>query len=287
MVTGEAMNRRSFLEGAAALGVLGPAAGRAAAFSSGRLSVVVRGDGPDVVLVPGLTNGRSVWDGLVRALPGHRWHLVQVAGFAGEPPRANAAGPVVAGVAEELAQYIATARLRAPALIGHSMGGIVVLMLAARNPARIGRVMAVDILPAPAASFGVSASGLKPIADALMAELGRSAEGRQALERFVAGFGGGAVPRSGSDSGVVARATHELATIDLTPELPRIKAPLSIVYGVPADPAAAGTIDRRYAAAYAPAPQARLRRVAGAGHMVMLDQPARFAAEVKRFLGDR
>jgi len=54
---------------------------------------------------------------------------------------------------------------------------------------------------------------------------------------------------------------------------------------VPADPAAAATIDRRYAAAYAPAPQARLRRVAGAGHMVMLDQPAAFAAEVRQFLG--
>lgn len=280
------MNRRTFCAGAVALAAAGPACA-AASFESARLTVAVRGDGPDVVLIPGLTSGRAVWDGLVRALPGHRWHLVQVAGFAGDPPRGNAAGPVVASAAQEIARYIGEAKLAAPAVIGHSMGGIVALMLAARHPARIGRAMAVDILPAPSAEFGLSATRLKPFADALMAELGRSAEGRQALERFVAGFGGGAVPRSGSDSGVVARATHELATIDLTPELPRIKAPLSIVYGVPADPAAAGTIDRRYAAAYAPAPQARLRRVAGAGHMVMLDQPARFAAEVKRFLGDR
>lgn len=156
------MNRRTFIEGAAALGLAGLVAEEAAAFASTRLTVQVRGQGPDVILIPGLTNGRAVWDGLVKALPGYRWHLVQVAGFAGDPARGNAEGQVVASVAGDIARYIAEAKLAAPAVIGHSMGGIVAMMVAARFPARVGKVMAVDILPAPAAGYGFQSSGLKP-----------------------------------------------------------------------------------------------------------------------------
>lgn len=278
------MNRRTFIEGAAALGLAGLVAEEAAAYSSTRLSVQVRGEGPDVILIPGLTNGRSVWDGTVRAIPGYRYHLVQVAGFAGDPARGNAEGQVVASVAAEIARYIAEAKLVAPAVIGHSMGGVVAMMLGARHPTRVGKVMAVDILPSPAAGFGFEAAGVKPWADAIFGSLLSSPEGRQTLERIVGGYGGGAVARSRSDSNVVARATHELATTDLTPELPKIRAPFTVVYAVPSDIQAAAPIDRRYAAAYAKAPKARLRRVPGSGHMVMYDQPQRFASEVREFL---
>lgn len=278
------MNRRTFIEGAAALGLAGLVAEEAAAYSSTRLSVQVRGQGPDVILIPGLTNGRTVWDGTVRAVPGYRYHLVQVAGFAGDPARGNAEGQVVASVAAEIARYIAEAKLVAPAVIGHSMGGVVAMMLGARFPARVGKVMAVDILPSPASGFGFEAAGVKPWADAIFGSLLSSPEGRQTLERIVGGYGGGAVARSRSDSNVVARATHELATTDLTPELPKIRAPFTVVYAVPSDIQRAAPIDRRYAAAYAKAAKARLRRVPGSGHMVMYDQPQRFAAEVREFL---
>lgn len=278
------MNRRTFIEGAAALGLAGLVAEEAIAYSSTRLSVQVRGEGPDVILIPGLTNGRVVWDGTVRAVPGYRYHLVQVAGFAGDPARGNAEGQVVASVAAEIARYIAEAKLVAPAVIGHSMGGIVAMMVGARFPARVGKVMAVDILPSPASGFGFKAAGVKPWADAIFGSLLASPEGRQTLERIVGGYGGGAVARSRSDSNVVARATHELATTDLTPELPKIRAPFTVVYAVPSDIQSAAPIDRRYAAAYAKAAKARLRRVPGSGHMVMYDQPQRFAAEVREFL---
>ena len=63
--------------------------------------------------------------------------------------------------------------------------------------------------------------------------------------------------------------------------------------GVPVDPEAIGPvprlvigagIDRQFAAAYARARAARLVRIDGSGHMVMLDQPARFAAAMRTFL---
>lgn len=278
------MKRRTFITGAVAWSAASLAGPGEAAFMSRRISVVTVGRGPDVILIPGLTSGRSVWDGVVRAVPGYRYHLVQVAGFAGDPAGGNAAGPVVAPIAAEIARYVRDAGLTTPSVIGHSMGGILALMLAARHPDRVGRVMVVDILPAPAAGFGFDSAQLKPFADALFASLTATPEGRRTLDNLVGGFGGGAVARSRSDKGVVARATHELAVTDLSPELPRIRAPLTVVYAVPTDSAAAAPIDRRYAAAYRRPAGVRLRRVAGSGHMVMLDQPARFAAEARAFL---
>src|SRR3546814_12890155 len=90
-------------------------------------------------------------------MPGYVDHLVQVAGFAGTPAGGNASGKVVAPVAAEIARYIDEANLRTPALIGHSMGGTLAMMIAARHPAAVGRVMGVDMLPAPAGLLGSGA----------------------------------------------------------------------------------------------------------------------------------
>ena len=279
------MDRRTFLEGAAAATALG-LAGEAVAltFSSTRLSVQVRGEGPDVILIPGLTNGRTVWDGTVKAVPGYRYHLIQIAGFAGDPARGNANGKIVSSAASEIARYIAEAGLKSPALIGHSMGGIIAMMIAVRYPTRVGKVMVVDILPSPASGFGFAGLQVAPLADALFGSLMSSPGGRRTLDSLIARFGGSGIANSRSDSAVVASATHELATTDLTPELPKIKAPLTVVYAVPNVPQDAAAVDRLYRSGYAGVKGARLQRVPGATHMVMYSQPQRFHAEVREFL---
>lgn len=133
-------------------------AGSAAAqapFRSDRISVEVRGSGPDVILIPGLASSTSVWARTAERLQRtRRVHLVQVHGFAGAPAGGNASGEVVAPVVEELARYIAERRLQAPAVIGHSLGGEAGLMLAARHPGAVGRLMVVDALPWYALLFG-------------------------------------------------------------------------------------------------------------------------------------
>src|SRR5919199_740472 len=78
----------------------------ASAFAPTRFTVEVIGSGPDVILIPGLTASRNVWRPTVAAVPGYRYHLIQVAGFAGAPARGNREGPVVAPLAEEIARYI-------------------------------------------------------------------------------------------------------------------------------------------------------------------------------------
>jgi N-formylmaleamate deformylase len=230
---------------------LAPRLAVAAPFASSRLTVTVRGSGPDVILIHGLDSSRGVWNGTLPALAGHRCHLVQVAGFAGVPVGGNAKGPIVGALATEIARYIAEARLIRPALIGHSMGGTIAMMVAARWPARVGRLMVVDILPAPAGMFG----------------------------------GSGAT----SDPDVTARALRELAATDLTPELPKIVAPMTVVFATPL-PGGALTpaqIRQTYTTAYRGAKRLKLAPIAESGHMIMFDQPARFNAAVRSFLAAR
>jgi pimeloyl-ACP methyl ester carboxylesterase len=144
-----------------------PSASSAAAFSSERIGVEVRGSGPDVVLIPGLSSSPQAWESTIAAMPGYRYHLVHVAAFAGRPAGANRSGAVVAPVAEEIARYIAAARLERPALVGHSLGGTLAMMVAARHPQSVSRVMVVDMMPFMGAMFGAPGAtpgSVEPIA---------------------------------------------------------------------------------------------------------------------------
>jgi pimeloyl-ACP methyl ester carboxylesterase len=277
------MNRRHFMmAGAAIASIAAPAFAAAPRFEPTRFTVEVRGSGPDVVLIPGLTSGRDVWASTVAAIPGYRYHLIQVSGFAGEPARGNASGAVVNPVALEIVRYIVDRRLDHPAIIGHSMGGTLAMIIGARAPNVAGRIMVVDMLPQPVGLFGGNASDWGPIADSLGRFVG-SPDGQRLFAGFMSAF---SPPNSGnrrSDPDVTARAMHELAATDMGPELPRIRAPFTVVYASP-DPRARAAIDRSFTAAYARAPNARLVRVDNSGHMVMLDQPARFQAAVREFL---
>ena len=261
------------------------AASSAPAFSPSRISVTVQGTGPDVVLIPGLASSPKVWSGTVAALPGYRYHLVQVAGFAGTPARGNAKGAVAGGAAAEIARYIEAKGLRRPAVIGHSMGGSIALMLAARHPGAAGRVMVVDMLPAPARIAGLPSSAARPMARLLGGELAGADRLRRDLKSMVGRFGNSDWLATKSDGAVVGRSLDELLGTDLTPELDRIRIPLTVVYACP-DPfkLTCRRFDRIYAEAYGRRPGTRLTPIARSGHMIMHDQPLAFRAEMARFL---
>jgi pimeloyl-ACP methyl ester carboxylesterase len=230
-------------------------------------------------MIPGLTSGRDVWSGTVAAVPGYRYHLVQVAGFAGEPAGGNRQGAIVSPLADQIIRYIADRDLVRPAVVGHSMGGTLAMMIGIRNPSLVDRIMVVDMLPQPAGLFGGSAADMGPLANSLMA----SSTGRRLISSLMTAFSPPDASNRRSDPDVVARAMHELAGMDLGPELGRIRAPMTVVYAS-ADPRTQAAIDRQFAAAYARARGARLVRVERSGHMVMLDQPARFQAALRNFL---
>lgn len=283
------MRRRAFLGSCTAFAVAAalpaPAPAAAAEFRPSRISVEVRGRGPDVILIPGLSAGRGIWNGTVARLPGYRYHLVQVAGFAGTPAAGNGAGKVAAPVAEEIARYISASRLERPAIVGHSMGGSIAMMLGARHPERVGRVMVVDMVPAPAQLLGLDASLARSAGRLLGRELAGADRMRRELQAVVGRFGSADWLGTRSDASVVGRSIEELVATDLRPELPYIAAPLTVVYACP-EPLRPtwSSIDRFYARAYAARPGTRLVRVERSGHTIMHDRPAEFRAALKAFL---
>jgi len=103
------------------------------------ISVQSIGRGAPVVLIPGLASPREVWSAIAPQLArGHRVLLVQVNGFGGDDPGANLREGVIAGIVEDLDRYLRENRIERPAVIGHSLGGLVGMLLARDHPERVG-----------------------------------------------------------------------------------------------------------------------------------------------------
>ena len=263
---------------------------------SDRITVTVRGQGPDVILIPGLASSGAVWEAAVAHLEGHyRLHVVQVAGFAGSPARANAQGPVIQPTIDAIDAYIKTNNLKAPKVIGHSLGGLAGMILAVQHPEDVGKLMVVDSLPFYSALFGAkdtaaAAPQAAAMRDSILAEsqddyaqgekqflrsLVKSPEGRKsAIEWAVA-----------SDKSVVARAMYEDMTTDIRPKLQDIKVPVTVLY--PWDLAAGfpqAAVDGLYQNSFAALPDKTMARIDGSFHFIMLDQPVLFEAQVDAFL---
>ncbi|MEB6592300.1 MULTISPECIES: alpha/beta hydrolase [Pseudomonas] len=274
------------------------AASQPASVVNQRISVKVEGAGSDIILIPGLASSRKVWAGLAEQLRQHyRLHLVQVAGFADSPAVPTADGRVAAPVAEAIADYIREQHIEAPVIIGHSLGGEVALMLGARHPERVGRLMVVDALPFytllidPAATAESAAPHAAAFRDATMTAPLAQAEAMQRaaiarLAKTEAARPALIDAATRSDRKTVADATYELMTTDLRPELARIQAPVQVVYaydalyGTPAS-----SVDATFRNAYITTPDISFKRVDGSFHFIMLDQPQAFASTVIDFLG--
>lgn len=294
---GPSAGRRSQLAALVVLAVATamPFGSHAEDFQSDRISVEKIGEGPDVILIPGLNSSPWVWDHLVEAAPGYRYHLVHIRGFAGLSAGGNGHGEIISPVAEEVARYVSSEGLAGPAVIGHSLGGSIGLLAAARRPASVARLMVVDIPPFLGAVFGppgTTAETIRPVADGILAQMNSAdaATRRQNAEREVM-VNDAALRRRlledwlASDPDVWARALHEVIVTDLRPNLGEISAPTTVLYvKPPGAPVSEAEMDAFYADAYSQLANATLKRIPESSHFIMLDQPERFLAEVVEFL---
>lgn len=269
-------------------------------FVSDRLHVRVDGapGGRDIILIPGLSSSPEVWDGTVEHLGGGwRIHRIHIQGFAGAPTEGNATGPVAAPVAEEIARYITENHLDHPVVVGHSMGGTIGLMLAARHPDLVGKLMVVDMVPFMGAMFGppgTTAESVAATADMVGNGMATAspADYQTRAAASVTGMIATESKRAGplqdtatSDQQVSAHAMRELIATDLRPELSGITAPTEVVYVKFNDPRMTPEItDAIYQASYATLPGVTLKRVDDSAHFVMLDQPAAFYADLDAFI---
>lgn len=282
---------------------------RHADFASDRIHVRVDGDmdGRDIILIPGLSSSPEIWQETVDHLTaqdgvGWRVHRIHVQGFAGAPAEGNAQtgdapGLVAAPVAEEIARYIRETHLSRPAVVGHSMGGTIGLMLAARHPDLVGRLMVVDMIPFMGAMFGppgTTAEGVAPVADRIWAAQANSPREAYVAQATAAVTGmintesrreEALEDMRTSDQKVSAAAYRELVTTDLRPELSNITAPTEVLYVKFNDPRMTPQItDAIYQASYADLRGATLKRIDDSAHFIMFDQPRAFQDELDAFL---
>jgi pimeloyl-ACP methyl ester carboxylesterase len=107
------------------------------------------GDGPDVVMVHGLTGNLAVWHLHIVPALSRRFRILTYDlrghGYTDVPPT----GYSPDAMATDLLQLLDALDIECPVVIGHSYGADIALYLAARHPERVRRVFAIEAaLPA-------------------------------------------------------------------------------------------------------------------------------------------
>jgi 2-succinyl-6-hydroxy-2,4-cyclohexadiene-1-carboxylate synthase len=219
--------------------------------------------------------------------------------------RGEAWAPVAGRVAERyptacldfethtLEARLAELRAAAPAgsvVVGYSMGGRLALVLAAREPGRIGAVVTVG------ASAGIddpAERARRRASDEELAAWIDSASIEAVVERWEAQpvFAGQSPELIAAQRpGRLAHRPHDLATLLRSAGQGAVPPVWHALPGFPGPLLAiAGERDERYVAAAARlaelAPRGRTHVVAGAGHAAHLERPADVAAAIEGFLG--
>jgi pimeloyl-[acyl-carrier protein] methyl ester esterase len=267
-----------------------------------RFSVLIEGPADnavlDVILIPGLSSPRTVWEPIVAALAGcYRVHTVQIRGF-GDDAGVNANGPVLEAFVKELADYIDDEIVdkgrSKPAIIGHSMGGLSAAMIAARHPQLVGKVLIEDSLPfigllfAPTATVAMVepqaaamrdrglAAGKQPANEGMLQTMSATPEGRAQVAKW----------SETADNRVTMQVFYEVMTTDIRPELSKITAPVTLLYPYDEIVGPVENVTALYTNSYKGLVGLKMKRIDNSRHFIMLDQPAKFAEAVSEFLAE-
>ena len=251
-----------------------------------RLHCHATGHGPPLVLLHGLFGSLSNWLGVGRALARQFTVLAVDQRNHGRSP--HAAEMSYVSMAADLAEFLDAHGYEAAHLLGHSMGGKVAMQFALSYPARVKRLVVVDMSPRamPPQHRGVIAAllAVDPASFRSRSELDAALAGRLpdvALRRFLlknlrAG------PSGELRWQIHLAAIHAnygalMAAVQGGRPFAR---PTLFLRGEHSDyitAGDAGEIARLF-------PDAQLRTVRGAGHWVHADAPAEFASVVAEFL---
>lgn len=254
-----------------------------------RITIRTIGKGPPVVLIPGLASSPAVFNDVAAKIArDHRLILVQVNGFAGCPAASAPLDGLMPDAVDELAGWLAANRIVKPAVIGHSMGGLMAMMLAKRHPAAAGKLMIVDSLPFFGMLMGAATpDAIRPVVEQMRAGLVNSKAPPQVPPHMSNTDAGRAKILKwlrASDPKTTGEALVEDATTDFRPDLPALAdVPVTVLYAVPASEDKA-MAENLYREAYKALPGVKLVPVDNSEHFIMLDQPDRFAEEVEGFL---
>jgi len=241
------------------------------------------GEGPPLVLVPGLAGGFELLGPLARLLANHfRVLCYQLRGE--DDPFALRRSFGLADLVDDLDEFLEWHRLEQPAVMGVSFGGTLALELAALHPHRL-RALAVQ-----GAGARFERGLLQRVAGMILSGYPLPADSPFVNQFFNLLFGGRQrdqrlfefVTRQcwQTDQSVMAHRFRLVERYDLTPRAGRIAVPSLILTG-----------DRDLLVSEASLkalthgiPHAKAVRLERSGHLAFVTQPERVAEEVCRFL---
>jgi pimeloyl-ACP methyl ester carboxylesterase len=268
---------------------------RFAELKGSRMRYFVGGEGPPLILVHGLGGAAANWTELAPLLvPNHRLLVPDLPGHGG-----SEALPAVSGLepfADRVAALAAREGMLPAPVVGHSLGGAVVLRLALRHPDAVSAVVL-------AAAAGLSLGSIwgrqlqsvfSTVRPGRLAARWRDRVSRSLLlRRFVFGFVSVADPGSLTNEAVegflaaqllhtdVDSAWQALRADDPRQELEAVRCPVLVLWGaedvqLPLDDAFE----------YARRLRAPLRVIPGCGHLLIGERPDACAHAIDDFLGD-
>jgi pimeloyl-ACP methyl ester carboxylesterase len=249
-------------------------------FACGIYYSVHEGVGKDslpVLLVHGAGGTYLYWPPEIRRLPGYRVFAIDLPGHG--KSGATEGRQSIGDYARSIRDWMIAVGMPRAVLVGHSMGGAIVLAMAIHYPEHV-------------LGIGLVGSGARmPVNSTLLQNAARTTTFYQATEAIISwSFGSQAPPR------LVELASKRMAeirpsvlhgdllacsTFDATAHLGEINCPTLVVCG-----GEDKMMPSRYSQFMANMiSQARLESIPGAGHMVMLEQPERVATALASFLG--
>jgi pimeloyl-ACP methyl ester carboxylesterase len=267
-------------------------------FDAGSVHVDQYGSGsPALVLIPGLTDSGAVWATTVaRYQATHTIYVLTLPGFGGRPPIPP---PMFDTVDRDIAAFLP--RTNKPVLIGHSLGGFLVIRLAEEHSDLIRGAIAIDGLPVfygldsmtPQSRAIVAASIGSKIKQESPAEFERAETQQLGFMTKPSNLQTALGFSTGAD--IVATGTYmqEMMAADLRPALSKIGVPLLEIgpFDATLDPLnpynPMKTLQQKqayYESLFAGDPTAKVVMIDDSRHFIMLDQPEKLFAAIDAFL---
>lgn len=262
----------------------------------GHLAIEVRGEGRPVLMLPGLNSAGSVWSETCEVLQPVQCHIIHLPGFAGlEAVHTESFLPEMR---DSILDYVDDKDIEKPVFMGHSLGGVIALMLAIERPTLPSKLVLVDSLPfLPAVqNSGATATSVRTMAkmtqDQLLSqsdekyrarardtvsEMTRSESKRELLEEWI----------NTSSRKTTADAVYELMTTDLRSGIAAIKSPTLVLgswaaykkYG-----ATKVTSEAMFEEQFKALESVTIRMSDDGYHFLMWDDPEWLADEITSFL---
>ena len=263
------------------------------------LQITRSGLGRDFIFIPGLNSSAEVFSEVCAEINLEiRCHLLQLPGFAGLPPVENIQDGFMQPMRDQIISYIDAHNLEQSIIVGHSLGGVLALMLTEQSPQSVSALALVDSLPfLPAAQNpAASAATMEPIANQM-----RTAINTQTREQFEAAVPLQLVGMSTdsqrmptliewsrtSDPATMAQAMYELYTTDLRDRIETISTPTLVLGSWAAYEQFGATAEntlKRYQAQYQKMPNLSVSLSESGYHFLMWDDKEWLLQEIHSFI---